>query len=135
MKVYLMLLLGLLLTGSAFAKSSDDGLAAYLRIQEALANDSMTEVSVAALDLIKNTKDGKLQKSAEGMRKNISIEDARAHFKELSALMTNWAETAKPMGIDRVICPMAHASWLQRSGPIRNPYYGKQMLECGEVQK
>jgi hypothetical protein len=28
---------------------------------------------------------------------------------------------------------MAKASWLQKVGEARNPYYGKSMLDCGEV--
>jgi hypothetical protein len=30
-------------------------------------------------------------------------------------------------------CPMKKASWLSESEDIRNPYYGDEMLECGEV--
>ena len=33
-------------------------------------------------------------------------------------------------------CPMAPkpgqtASWIQIQGPLRNPYYGSQMIDCG----
>jgi hypothetical protein len=30
-------------------------------------------------------------------------------------------------------CPMARKYWLQRGTAIRNPYYGKSMLECGRI--
>ena len=32
-------------------------------------------------------------------------------------------------------CPMAEADWLQLDRTVRNPYYGKSMLECGEVRR
>lgn len=28
---------------------------------------------------------------------------------------------------------MAKASWVQKRGKVRNPYYGPKMLDCGEV--
>jgi len=34
-----------------------------------------------------------------------------------------------------VYCDMAKASWLQMDRKIRNPYYGKEMLECGEIRR
>ncbi|HEY1025575.1 MAG TPA: hypothetical protein VGE26_10450, partial [Sphingobacteriaceae bacterium] len=36
-------------------------------------------------------------------------------------------------------CPMAYdgngAYWLANESDIRNPYYGDEMLECGEVKE
>ena len=31
-------------------------------------------------------------------------------------------------------CPMAPGHWLQRDAPIRNPYYGADMLACGTLE-
>jgi hypothetical protein len=31
-------------------------------------------------------------------------------------------------------CPMVKKSWLQREEQVRNPYYGAQMLTCGELK-
>jgi hypothetical protein len=31
-------------------------------------------------------------------------------------------------------CPMVRGSWLQKDETIRNPYYGKGMLTCGEFK-
>jgi hypothetical protein len=30
---------------------------------------------------------------------------------------------------------MAQKSWLQKYGPVKNPYYGASMLTCGEFKK
>ncbi|WP_228853047.1 DUF3347 domain-containing protein [Aegicerativicinus sediminis] len=32
-------------------------------------------------------------------------------------------------------CPMKKASWISESKDIRNPFYGKQMLQCGNVKE
>lgn len=32
-------------------------------------------------------------------------------------------------------CSMVPASWLQQGKTLRNPYYGSEMLECGELQQ
>jgi len=43
----------------------------------------------------------------------------------------------KHAGIYREYCPMAYnekgATWLSDDPEIKNPYFGKKMLECGEV--
>ncbi len=44
----------------------------------------------------------------------------------------------KNAGVYKQFCPMAFndkgASWLSDVDEIKNPYFGKKMLECGEVQ-
>ena len=30
-------------------------------------------------------------------------------------------------------CPMARKYWLQRGDTVQNPYYGKQMPDCGRI--
>jgi hypothetical protein len=30
---------------------------------------------------------------------------------------------------------MKKAYWLQKKGDIQNPYYGKEMLECGVIEE
>ena len=53
--------------------------------------------------------------------------------------MINLARDFKPMDSPLYIqhCPMADqekgADWLSREKEIRNPYFGKSMLTCGEV--
>ena len=44
----------------------------------------------------------------------------------------------KNAGVYKQFCPMAFndkgAYWLSEESEIKNPYFGKKMLECGEVQ-
>lgn len=130
-------------------KSTTAVLENYLRIQEALASDSLSGVSDAAKAIAKNAdalaKSGaaknkalapKIKKSATALSKAASLETARKEFKALSSPIVEWAAATKPSGVMTVACPMASAQWLQKEATsIRNPYYGKEMLECGEVVK
>jgi Cu(I)/Ag(I) efflux system membrane fusion protein len=68
-----------------------------------------------------------------------SIETQRAHFDGISDAMFAVLQEAKLRngGVYRQHCPMAFedkgAYWLSAESEIKNPYYGKKMLECGEV--
>jgi len=62
----------------------------------------------------------------------------RKAFAELTAPMTELAK-ASPAStpIYRDHCPMYEggADWLSREKPIRNPFYGSQMMTCGSVKE
>ena len=62
-----------------------------------------------------------------------TLDKARESFKKLSRPMAMWVTMSKPKGIDVVYCSMAKASWVQKHGKVRNPYYGPKMLDCGDV--
>lgn len=68
------------------------------------------------------------------------IEHQREHLDLMSAdfydLLKDFG-TPKP--VYKVFCPMYNdnkgAFWLSDSREVKNPYYGKEMLSCGEVQE
>jgi Cu(I)/Ag(I) efflux system membrane fusion protein len=69
------------------------------------------------------------------------LEPIRQHFSMLSA---NILEMTESFGLekDKVykdFCPMAFnnegAYWLSETEEIRNPYFGEEMLTCGEVKE
>lgn len=135
----------------AFDKGMQPIVARYLVIQEALASDHTKGVANAASDIAAlaskldaagvtgehagHYKDvpQKLGAAAATLAKTKTLDEAREAFKTLSMPMAMWAGMSKPDKIDVVYCDMAKASWLQARGPVRNPYYGKSMLTCGEV--
>lgn len=126
-------------------------LAQYLTIQAALAQDSLEGVESAAktigteaasidVDGITGEHSERYRKvppalvaASNELTKAKTIEDAREVFKRLSSPMTMWATMAAPANVDVVYCAMANASWLQAPGAVKNPYYGADMLGCGEV--
>ena len=123
----------------------------YLEIQKYLAEDSTWRVSRSAglialkvknFDIKKlptdfsplyRTLPKQLRTAARKMYKAKSLADLRLHFKGLSKPMATWANISKLPDIDVIYCPVANATWLQYKGAVRNPYYGSQMLESGQV--
>ncbi len=69
------------------------------------------------------------------------IEKQRKHFIKLSDAMIDLLESFKAPGEELYVqfCPMANddegAFWLSDENQIRNPYFGDQMLTCGEVRE
>lgn len=123
----------------------------YLEMHSYLAEDSIWRVSRSAGLIALKTKHFNLKLvprefspmyrkipkllrvSARKVYKAKSLADLRLAFKDLSRPMTTWANLSKPVGIDVIYCPVANATWLQNKGPIRNPYYGSQMLTSGQI--
>ena len=62
---------------------------------------------------------------------------ARDRFGALSeaidAYMTGLKLTP-PEGVRVAVCPMVNKPWLQKGDALANPYYGKEMLTCGNFR-
>lgn len=116
-------------------KKMEAVLGQYLKIQESLAVDSLKGVSQAAQQIEKNADSEEIKSAAEKLASDKTLESAREHFKALSIPMDKWAKVEAPENVDRMNCPMVKAPWLQKHGTVKNPYYGKKMASCGQVQK
>jgi Cu(I)/Ag(I) efflux system membrane fusion protein len=86
-----------------------------------------------------------LNKIAEGCKTIAATDDAtcerqRVVFAQVSTGMYDLLQaiSVKNSGAYKQFCPMAFndkgAYWLSEEEEIKNPYFGKKMLECGEVQ-
>jgi Protein of unknown function (DUF3347) len=113
----------------------------YLKIQAALAGDSLTGVAENAEAIAKGVQtDAKALPAevgvqAEALAKAKDLKTARAAFKPLSnALIKYLADHKAKDAYVQVYCPMANASWLQTDKNVANPYLGKEMPTCGEIQ-
>lgn len=144
-QISLILTVGAILTATvAFTQAAnaeqglEGALSHYLIIQKELASDSTAQVKGAteALQKVAKSLKGEEQKSLSAavaqLQKAQDIKAARAAFGTLSEIMVKWAEKKKPQGVETYFCSMANGKWLQSPGAIRNPYYGAQMLQCGE---
>jgi hypothetical protein len=133
--------------------------AGYIILKNALTNDNGKEAASAANNLQeslaafsgsglipaqKKVYDGlreDIQEHAEHIGSNGSnIAHQREHFALLSQDMIdliNVTGSAKTLYKD--FCPMYNnkkgASWLSETKEIRNPYYGKEMISCGELKE
>ncbi|POB13603.1 hypothetical protein C0Z22_10590 [Halobacteriovorax sp. DA5] len=67
--------------------------------------------------------------------KNIkSVSALRDSFKLLSEIYIKNGKSLENSDLKIVKCPMAKARWIQKGSSVKNPYYGKKMLTCGEVE-
>ena len=64
------------------------------------------------------------------------IDHQREHFETLS---TDINDLITLLGTDKTLyldyCPMKKVSWLSETKDIKNPFYGSEMLTCGNVKK
>lgn len=134
---------------SSFNKSMKPVLKHYLKIQETLARDSVKGVHKEARNMLKAVKrvdarrvKGKnaeiyaniqsdIKKLTVKLMKSKSLKKIREGFKSLSEPMVAWTKISKQRGVSPMYCSMKRASWVQKSGSTKNPYYGSSMLGCG----
>lgn len=160
MKALKTLTLLLFITVSTQIKAADNMavshlIKAYLGIKDALATDNskaanaqaklftaaIKEVNPASLN---ETQKAAWTKYAEQLRFNgdhigesQDIDHQREHFQKLSDDFYKLIKSLKANDITlyRQYCPMKKAYWLSQSEKITNPYFGKDMDECGEVKE
>jgi hypothetical protein len=114
----------------------------YLKIQSALANDSVDgvkanagEIATAASGL--GAPAMKIDMAAVQLASAGEIADARVKFGVLSDAIDTYMtglHLTPPEGVKVAYCPMVSKPWMQRAGTIDNPYYGSQMLTCGSFR-
>ncbi|HSN62009.1 MAG TPA: DUF3347 domain-containing protein [Ferruginibacter sp.] len=117
-----------------------DGKAASLRaadLQTAINTVKMDELSMEVhtvwMKVLKDIKEAASQISGKN-----NIAQQRDHFMSLSKNMYELIKIEKPgETVYYQFCPMANdgkgANWLSKETVIKNPYYGSQMLTCGNT--
>jgi protein SCO1/2 len=112
---------------------------AALALHAALARDTMVGVSVQAEALREAATAAHLpavSAAAADLARQTTIADARRAFGTLSEALVAYARShtqVRAAGVRIAYCPMVRKSWLQKDGPVQNPYYGSRMSGCGEV--
>jgi hypothetical protein len=99
-------------------------LAGYERVRAALAADDLSTAKAAVKEI--GDEGSEIAKAA-------SLKDARTGFEKLSNRAK--ALVAGQSGYYVMHCPMLKKDWVQTSEKISNPYGGKEMVTCGEIQK
>lgn len=130
-------------------------LATYMSLKEHLILSDSLNASTAAAKFVTALDQFKFKKltlpdmnAATILRKEIKelaleisktkkINSQRKALSELSAKMWTLAPKLKPMqaAIYQQICPMTGDTWLSMDKEIKNPYFPKNMLTCGEVKQ
>lgn len=133
-------------------------LTAYLQLKDALVEDNLaqaknftTELWDAVGKVDSKSMDSQAQETwtvvasklqeIEKMDIASDIDTIRAYFEKISELMIYTFSTYE-VRMETIYvqhCPMANsdlgANWLSRSKQVKNPYFGAQMLFCGEIVK
>ena len=116
----------------------------YLQVQAALADDDFDATRGPIQEMIAATgHDGPLAATLHAMQAASDLAGVRLpHFVNLSnALIAASRQHPVAAGgrLVRMHCPMVDdftgADWLQRGEPLRNPYFGAEMLECGTIEE
>lgn len=139
--------------------SSNEVVAAYLQLKNALVNDNGKEAATAAEQItaawqnihqasltaeqkkVYDDVNEEIKEHAEHIGKNgDKIEHQREHFNMLSDIMYELVKGISPgTTLYKDKCLMYNdnkgAIWLSEVREIKNPYYGKKMLTCGVVKE
>jgi len=105
-----------------------------LKLDEMKTVDSIGYQSIAG-------RPGDVASEITGMLGEKDLEKKRESFEMISNAFYDMMRVIKPAGatIYYQYCPMAFndkgAYWLSNKDSIRNPYFGKKMLTCGEVRE
>lgn len=99
----------------------------YISLQESLAADDMDTAKISLKKMLNNS-NGDLKLLIEKSLKADSIHSIRADFKHISIKILELKLSSE---YKAAYCSMVKSWWLQNKGKINNPYYGKQMPNCG----
>ena len=114
-------------------------------LSQALANDNVKTYNdrLAELPVPSDPHLAEATRKLKTSRKE-ALDAARTEFLPFSMLVAEAARSLRQKGHDHGIkiykCPMfprpgQDAFWVQTEGPLRNPFYGSEMLECGTEVK
>jgi hypothetical protein len=116
----------------------------YVHLTTALINSDSAEAKVAGTAIAESTKEVANAGAIADNAQKIAAAPTLAAQRELYALLSNDVITlVKSSGLSSGqlyvdYCPMANndkgANWLSAAKDIKNPYFGDEMLNCGEVQ-
>jgi hypothetical protein len=113
-------------------------------IQVALAKDSMANVQANAGAIEEQASKlgapaSKVAAAAKELKAATKLPDARTAFGKLSEAIVAYVDDQKlsldPKLARIAFCPMLNKPWLQKDGPIQNPYYGTEMPTCGSFKQ
>lgn len=141
----------------SFSKEVQSLIEEYLRMTEALAADDAAAAQAALEAMQAQLREigehrlsgeahsswqrhhALLHQILESMLASDTLQHHRSQLQELTttieSVYVNFGGDALP-ALNRALCPMVGegiGTWLQRGDEIRNPYYGANMLTCGEI--
>ena len=120
-------------------------ISSYLALKDDLVRSDADAASQSAADLLKSAETAGLSGESLDLIRQISqekdLEEIRKSFDPLSDIIYDWAKESDLGGLTLYwqYCPMAMndqgANWLSAESEIMNPYFGDQMLHCGNIEE
>lgn len=117
----------------------------YVHLTTALINSDSAEAKVAGTAIAESAKEVPNTAAIADNAQKIAAASTLAAQRELYALLSNDViALVKSSGLSSGelyvdYCPMANndkgANWLSAAKDIKNPYFGDEMLSCGEVEE
>lgn len=112
----------------------------YIHLKTALIKGDAKEAKAGASALktaLTNAGNKKGADLAGKIAASSDLKQQRNSFNALTAEVEGVIRTAglKSGKVYKQYCPMADGYWLANETEIRNPYYGDEMLNCGEVKE
>lgn len=144
-KISALMIAAMVIGVAAIAQASESTKAvvdSYLQIHAALSADKVDGVKPAAAAIaIAAARMGSpgdaIVKAAKTMETAADLKAAREALGPLSDAVIaavsadGWKDVP---GVKIGYCPMVKKYWVQKDGEVHNPYYGSQMLTCGELK-
>ena len=120
--------------------NSNDAAAAAKKINETLSKVDASAFTEDQRKIYGDVKDDLIEHAEHIASNGSNIAHQREHFDMVSQDMIDLVKvTGTGQTLYQEFCPMYNnkkgASWLSESREIKNPYYGKEMQECGEVKE
>lgn len=126
----------------------------YIEINQLLAKDNLKDTKIELgkwkLNIKKALTEKSISKTTKTSLNKIQKDflEQMEKFKDIDIFREKWKKTSQSIikiqknsgnptdkKIYTAYCPMADSYWLQLDKAIKNPYYGKSMLDCGEIKK
>ena len=127
-------LIGSVALASAQDKAVIEAFDHYEQIRVALSADKFADIAQHATllaSIAEKVGGASAKASAEDLVKATSLDDARAHFGDLSIVLVPKFQAEEIPGASAYLCPMKQKPWMQRGDTMGNPYFGKAMPGCG----
>lgn len=107
---------------------------AYLLLGDALVESNAKLALAKAQELLKAAQKAQVElKGLDGFPQDLA--EQRKRLGQVSEQVIALARRAGMSSEIQVVwCSMAPGRWLQRTGEVANPYYGAEMLRCGDIQ-
>lgn len=116
----------------SFANTPELSLTPYIKLHESLVKGDLKEAVKLHIQLCAGDLKAYKNNYKDCAKKFPNLDEMKDSFKSLSEIYINHGAKKELTNYEVFKCPMNDARWIQKKGVLQNPYYGSDMLTCGE---